>query len=109
MEQQTSIDAYNYLKDTGKLGKLQKEVYLYLLDHPNSTQSEVSSGLNKQRGSVNPRFGELYSKGLIDSTGKRKCKITGTNVLVWKVIPQRDVDILRCQSCNQIVQKEVAK
>jgi len=103
--QETSIESYNLLKDTGRLGKLQKIVYSYLLEHPNSTQSEVAYELKKPKESVNPRFGELYSKGLIIETGKRRCKQTGMNVMTWKVIPKRDVAILKCPHCNQVIRK----
>ena len=105
--QQTSIDAFYDLKDTGELGRLQKTVLEYIRRHPSCSQSEAASFLGMGKEKVGPRFAELYTMGFIDCCGKRNCRITTIKVMVWKAIPKRDVKVICCPACKQIIRKEV--
>jgi len=87
MTRQTSINAYNKIKAEGLLGKLQAQVYDNLYHSGPLTIAECSQyhlpSIDSR--SVSPRFAELEKKGVITTVGKRKCSVTGREVLLWDV------------------------
>lgn len=90
MIRQTSINVYHEIRDNGLLSKLRFTVYEALFKHGPMTQMELCHLLrgdkySYDRQSLTPRFAELLDAGVIKDVGKRKCSITGNEVLVWDV------------------------
>jgi len=86
MIQQTSIDAYEKLKESKVLGKLQLEVAEILIKSGPLTQGEVviRSSRRNRGSSITPRFAELEDAGVIEHCGSRECTVTKNDCLVWK-------------------------
>lgn len=91
---QTSIDAYNTIKENGLLSKMRMEVYDCLHAWGDMTGRE----LNRHLGGVSfhKRLSELQNLGVIETDGERPCDVTGQVSTVWRVngcLPVRaDVD-----------------
>jgi hypothetical protein len=88
MVRQTSIDAYNAIKASGKLTELQWQVYEVIFTHGPVTQGECWDKYFKehQRHDVCPRFAELKRLGVItDSFEKRECEFSGRKCVVWGI------------------------
>jgi hypothetical protein len=87
MTRQTSIEAYNKIRDEGLLGHLQFAVYAVLWERGPMTQGELwhDHFPNAQRHSIAPRFAELHKRGVIAPVGERPCRVTGVNSLLWDV------------------------
>ena len=84
--QQTSLLAFDELRNTEKLGDMQKEVYLALHKLGEATDLEISKFLhfadpNKSR----PRRNDLVRFGLVEESHKRKCSVSGKLSIVWKI------------------------
>lgn len=92
MVRQTSVEAYNEIKDNGLLSQRRWEVYEVLFFHGPMTANEVFNYLTRTRSSnvfrahsTNSRFSELREMGVIKETKERICKVTGRNVIEWDV------------------------
>ena len=84
----TSIEAYHEIVDSGLVGERQREVFEYLLIHPNKTDREIADELGyKDPNKTRPRRKDLYDlKIVIESDEpKRECTISGKNVYQWKI------------------------
>jgi len=83
----TSIEAYNQIKENNLLSKLRFEVYHALFHHGPLTQGELWSRYfpDKQRHSICPRFKELLDRDVIECVGERPCGYTGVQSMVWDV------------------------
>lgn len=78
MTQTTSIEAFNALKHSGILGKLQLELASAILGAPGKTQAEYAAQFHdREQRSITPRFAELLQMGVIRQEDARKCEITG--------------------------------
>lgn len=88
MIQETSEEAYrDEIKPTLDL---RQEIVLKLFRkmHPTDiTNSEIARLLSWQINTVTPRVFELRQQGEINLSRKRKCKVTGRNVMAWKLPP----------------------
>lgn len=86
---QTSIEAYNYIKDSGMLSKLRWMVYDYVYKNGPLTQREVINALSDSRketsGRITSRFSELRRMEAFQEVGTTECKFTGRKVLLWDV------------------------
>lgn len=77
----TSIEAYQELKESGALGRMQMEAFELVVRHPHKTTNELQqlyesrykTGLQR----IQPRLSELITKGLIEKEDPRKCTVTG--------------------------------
>ena len=89
MVRQTSLLAYNTMKESGVMGKLQWEVYDFIYNHGPLTQSEIHElGFvqNYRMDSIKPRCTELKLMGLIkESLQLVRCGVTGSMALQWDV------------------------
>lgn len=86
MTRQTSIDAYNEIKEKGLLSKRRFQVYKVLHDFGPLTIREVGEKLPLiHESSLSPRFAELEKSGAIITKKKRPCTITGHTVHVWEL------------------------
>jgi len=86
MIQQTSLIAFTEIKQS--LGVRQLEVYRFLSSHLDQyfSNTELSYALELPINRITPRIYELRRAGLVKSYGKRYCRITGKEVLVWQVV-----------------------
>lgn len=88
--QQTSLNAYKEMKD--KIGTRQKEVLEEIRRMQNqgkdTTNMELSYSLNREINTITPRVLELRKAGKVELSTKRKCKITGREVMAWKIKQQ---------------------
>lgn len=111
MIRETSITAYNTIKENGLLSKRRWEVYdaLYSLNRP-ATASEIAvnmPGFKSQSvgANVHARLGELVENCTVAEVGVTKCPITGMHAYLWDVTgrlpvkPNKPTKI-KCKSCN---------
>ena len=85
MIRDTSIAAFNGIKPT--LSDRQSAV-LALLERSHAlTDKEIARELGWEINTVTPRRGELEKYGLVQSYGKRRCRVSGSKkeVHVWGV------------------------
>jgi hypothetical protein len=85
---QTSIDAYNEIKNNGLLKKLHWQVYSHLYHHGPQTSGEVYQQLGVQQrvpSQLRARFTELREMGVLQEVGERPCGVTGRTCIVWDV------------------------
>lgn len=121
MVRQTSIEAYKRIKSEGLLSTRRLQVYEMLFVHGPMTQNEcwdfiavTMTQVSKQ--SVGPRFAELLERGVIQIVGKRECKLTGYNCLIWDVTDQlpvepekREGEMHRLRRENSELRRELAE
>jgi len=83
----TSIESYKQIKESGQDITDREKVYLVLKLIPNSTDSEIAFILEfDDPNKVRPRRKELLDEGIIESNGKRLCKITKRLCYVWRIL-----------------------
>ena len=80
---QTSLQAYDHIIDTGKLGRMQQEVFNTLKQFGNMTNTELSGLAGLPINCVTPRMNELVKDGFVEGKQKRRCKITGRKAIEW--------------------------
>lgn len=70
------------------MSKVRLEIYCQIYDFNSDplTASEVFQ-MRKLKTNQSGRFTELQEMGVIESAGKRKCRLTGIEVLTWKTTP----------------------
>lgn len=90
---QTSIDAYNAIKESGLLGKRQKHAYNVLYKDGPLTGNELSE-LMRIPGQWK-RCSELKKRRLAIEVGKRPCRVTGRECLTWDVTSNMPVPYVR--------------
>jgi hypothetical protein len=78
---QTSVEAFNKIKETGLLSKRRWQVYEWLYYHGPATARQVSNAI----AGAWKRVSELEQVGLVAETGKTKCSHTGQTVTLWDV------------------------
>lgn len=89
MIRETSIQAYNQVCASGILGKMQLKAYEVLSHLPDEDFGITGNELDqicspgKTNASYHKRLSELERMGLAHVIGKRICKISGHEDLVW--------------------------
>jgi len=83
---QTSIDAFNAIKESGLLSKRRWQVYEYLYQHGPCSGTRVS---RKVPGGWK-RLSELQERGLAKEVGQTRSKFTGHKVILWDVTGKTD-------------------
>ena len=76
----TSIDAYDDLRHTIKLGKMQQEVLSVMKPKTLYTRRELSRITKLETSTIAGRVNELIEAGFIDVVDKVKCPITNKTV-----------------------------
>lgn len=88
----TSIQAYEEISESGLLQSQKEMVYQFLKELGPSTQREIEKHYEHVTGHkealVRCRFAPLEREGLIQPIGKRPCKITGREALIWEADSQ---------------------
>jgi hypothetical protein len=105
MTRQTSIEAYNAIKENGLLGNLQFQVYDAIYNYGPSTQQEicVSRFPDTQARNIMPRFAELARMGVISCVGTRPCQITKRECMVWEITGNLPVKQEKKKTKDQII------
>ena len=99
---QTSIDAYNKIKNEGLLSELRFEVYSVIFKNGPITQGEAAKHfMHGDRNVVSPRFAELNRRGVICCVGSRPCKVTGINCMIWDSTGKLPVEPEKKKSVHQ--------
>lgn len=93
----TSVDAYNYIIQSGILSKLHTKAYKVLYEKGPLTGRELSVAMELE--GQWKRCSELKKRGLAIEVGERECSVTGMLAYVWDVtdaMPQTvEVDLSR--------------
>ena len=84
---ETSLEAYEAIKSSGRLGKLQLIVYTTIAQQGPLTIAEVHAALGEgyYYNSINPRVTELHQMGLIHESETRKCTVRGSEAIAWAI------------------------
>lgn len=83
MVQQTSIQAFHQIQQSGLLSQRRLEVYQAIVFNPKSTGTEILRIAGLQRNHSG-RFTELVELGLIKEGQSRECSLTGNTALTWE-------------------------
>ena len=82
----TSLKAYFEIKNEGLISHRQSMVFDLIKKNPCLTDSEIMFRLGFSiPNMIRPRRNELYKKGLIKCSGKRRCSITNRTCKTWSV------------------------
>jgi len=84
---ETSVDAFHHIAWDGTLNKMQRKVYLYLLENGPMTGGELDDRLSKgqaKRGNYHKRLSELERMNAVRELKRRKCNITKRESIVWE-------------------------
>ena len=90
MVRDTSIEAYNKIKENGLLSKRRWQVYDVVYNHGPMTSGEAFKILNngsatKSLTQSRARFTELREMGVFVELGERTCSVTGHAAILWDV------------------------
>jgi hypothetical protein len=88
MTRQTSVDAYNSIRNSGALSKLRWKVYDFVFKNGPCTAKQVHLNLREEGqndGCYTTRMSELRDSGLLFEVGTAKCEHTGREVTLWDV------------------------
>ena len=91
MTRQTSIDAYNAIKENGILSARRWEAYDELYRRGPLTGQELAR--NTRTPGMWKRCSELAKAGVVQEVGTRICEVTGQHAIIWDVtsfIPTKD-------------------
>lgn len=107
MTRQTSIDAYNTIKENGMLAKRRWEVYSILFSHGPMTGNQIIQYVGKiqNTGSIKTRLSELRDRGVVVELGTVKDPITGVTVILWDVTKNLPIKLdkprrTKCPHCG---------
>lgn len=92
MTRETSIEAYNHIKNNGLLSKRKMQVYDYLYKNGPATGMDVTDALSngKDHGSYSTRLSELREAGVVKECGKVKSNHSTHEVILWDVTSKKD-------------------
>lgn len=110
MTRQTSIDAYNEIKESGLLSHRRFEVYETLFNIGPATAGEISKAQNKTSNfakgdNSHARLCELRDLGVVKEIMEVKCTVTGMRVIQWGItdkLPSKPLkpDQIKCPHCK---------
>ena len=110
MIRQTSIEAYNRIKQNGLLSRRRFEVYDSLYSFGPVTANELFSNmklknktLNQSNTNVRARLNELRELGTAQELGKKICSITKQNVIIWDVTSEVPIKVEKKLTNSQII------
>ncbi len=83
--QQTSLKTYMGLKETGKLGHRQRQIYNALLYKGSMNNTQLSKLLRLPISSITPRVRELVKDAMVVQGQKKPCPYTKRTTIFWKV------------------------
>jgi len=112
MTRQTSIEAYNKIKDEGLLSERRWQVYDCLYDIGPATGGEVFKEMKRRYGMLVPtnsntttRLGELRDMGVVSELGTRTCSVSSQKVILWDCTSNLPIKFekpnkIKCEHCD---------
>jgi len=97
-------EAFASLIESGLIGIRQEQVLTIIRKYPNSTDKELSIKSNLPINVINGRRFELAQLGLIKNTGKRECTITHSNVNVWDIT--KDINVNEVREKRKVISRD---
>jgi len=88
---ETSIEGYRFALRSGLVGKKQQDVYRALSAAGPSTAQELS----REISGAWKRLSELRDMGMVCEVGKRTCRVTGRQSIVWDVPRNHQLSFIR--------------
>lgn len=96
MNRQTSVEAYNEIREKGLIKKLQFFTYDLLFKYGPCTSGELMERVQREHpewavrslDSCAKRLPELRARGLVRELGERPCLTSGRRAIVWDVTNQ---------------------
>lgn len=82
MVRDTSLEAYNEIRNNGLLSKMRFTIYKAVVFFEGSTANEIFERLGLKTNQSG-RFTELREMGVIKELSKRECNITGRKCITW--------------------------
>ena len=85
---QTSIDAYNVIRNNGLLSRRRMQVYSYFFENGPCSMKDMTTALAKpteNTSGYDARVTELKKFGVLTEVGHQKCKYSGQMVIKWDV------------------------
>ena len=83
MTRDTSIEAYQAIKNSGLLGEIQFTVYDFVHHNGPVTAKKAIRYFDDNNSSIVPRFAELEDMGLITTDGTELCEETNRPNQLW--------------------------
>jgi hypothetical protein len=92
---ETSIAAFNTIKENGLLSRVRFQVYEALVTATDNGHAPSAAELyyfmrdqkrNPTHSNITTRLGELRDMGVAREAGKKKCPVTGTTVIAWRAV-----------------------
>jgi predicted transcriptional regulator len=79
------IEAYEWLKQTKKLGGNKSEILMCIMKYPELTDREIAEKLKiEPHYKLIPRRTELFKAGIIKVAGRKCCSVSGKIVNSWE-------------------------
>lgn len=105
---ETSIEAYNYITSSGVISERRAQIYAILYKHGPLTAGEALKFVEEEFGyrpysSTHGRFTELRDMGVVKELGKKKCDMTGREVILWDVTAAFPTKIEKMPSNKELV------
>lgn len=109
MTRQSSIEAYNDIKNNGLLSKRRLEVYIALYENGPCTTNELLKKMTflekNNNPSVHVRLNELKHLTVVREIGTTICSITNRTVILWEVTNNLPIKLekrikIKCEHCN---------
>jgi hypothetical protein len=96
---ETSIEAYNYVKDYGNLPESRWSIYSVLFEHGPLTATECFQRMKSVGGvqinyNTRARLNELRDMGLVRELGTKRCSVTNMDVILWDVTANKPTPLL---------------
>lgn len=82
---QNSIEAYVDLKESGELGKSQKQIFEFIRKYPNCSYNDIARVLHLHHNTVTARIKELRDDGYIICCGSKIDAITKKSNNIYRV------------------------
>ena len=109
MVRQTSIDCYNQIIKDKSLSKMRLRVLEAIMNTAPCTSGEAFASMIRTRTDMisqsRARVTELAERGVVKEVGKRACKISGKQAIVWEMtdmLPQEPVKVLDSRPKNML-------
>ncbi len=113
MVRDTSLEAYNFIKENGLLSKMRWICYDLLFKYGPATANQLMDFAKKENPSwshqtietVGRRLSELVKVGVVYEKDKIFCPISGHRCIEWEVTRNKPIDFekplkKKCKACN---------
>jgi hypothetical protein len=106
MVRDTSIDVLEQITKEGMLSNMRLKIYKIICDFPNQTAGEIFH-YKEMQTNQSGRFTELEQLGVIRSSGKRNCTITGRLAHTWEITGEKPNNVIFKKSNKDKLKKEI--